>query len=287
VKTNSTKDPEFLAAMGALMQESTRTDQGLHALAESVVSVVKMEIDRKNIVPLVLTETQLKAGEESKHAKRRGQRAHYIGVGGQPHRQEVNQDEIVHFPIFRLHSNPSIDVTDLDHGNVGKLTELQTEAASEIRNKLNAKVVTLLSAAAALAPSTNVVTISGGKLTDVALGTVISRINDLELNARWILLRGGRLIDLKDFNLDPESRREFIEKGVLNRFGGAGLLNTASMNANEVIILPDHEIGKYDIRTPLKVDPQKSGFRVGFLTYHECAMGITRPDLVHKVVITA
>ena len=287
MKKHATMSEAELQALANLVQQATRTENGLYALAEAVGPVIRMEIERKNIVPLVLTQHDLKPGQDAKHSKRRALQAHYIGVGGQPHRQEVNNDQEVIFPVFRVHANPQVDVTDLASGNLGKLEEMQTDAAQAIRNKLNAKLVALLSAAAALAPATNVVTVSGGKLTDTALGQVISKINDLELNARYILLRGSRLIDLKDFNLDTESRREFVEKGVLNRFGGAGLVNTASMNAGEVIVIPDMEVGKYDIRTALKVDPQKSGFKVGFLTYHECAMGITRPDLVFKVVITA
>ena len=287
MKTQSKMSEAELQALANLVQQATRTENGLYALAEAVGPVIRMEIERKNIVPLILTEHTLSPGQDAKHSKRRALQAHYIGVGGQPHRQEVNNDQEVIFPVFRVHANPQVDVTDLASGNLGKLEEMQTDAAQAIRNKLNAKLVALLSAAAALAPATNVVTVSGGKLTDTALGQVISKINDLELNARYILLRGSRLIDLKDFNLDTESRREFVEKGVLNRFGGAGLVNTASMNAGEVIVIPDMEVGKYDIRTALKVDPQKSGFKVGFLTYHECAMGITRPDLVFKVVITA
>lgn len=287
MKTQSKMSEAELQALANLVQQATRTENGLYTLAEAVGPVIRMEIERKNIVPLVLTQHDLKPGQDAKHSKRRALQAHYIGVGGQPHRQEVNNDQEVIFPVFRVHAKPMVDVTDLAGGNLGKIEEMQADAAQAIRNKLNAKLVALLSAAAALAPATNVVTVSGGKLTDTALGQVISKINDLELNARYILLRGSRLIDLKDFNLDTESRREFVEKGVLNRFGGAGLVNTASMNASEVIVIPDIEVGKYDVRTPLKVDPQKNDFKVGFLTYHECAMGITRPDLVFKVVITA
>lgn len=287
MKTKAEMSEADLQALANLVQQSTRTENGLYALAEAVGPVIRMEIERKNIVPLILTEHTLQPGQDAKHTKRRALQAHYIGVGGQPHRQEVNNDLEVIFPVFRVHANPTVDVTDLASGNLGKIEEMQADAAQAIRNKLNAKLVALLSAAAALAPTTNVVTVSGGKLTELALGQIISKINDLELNARWLLLRGSRLIDLKDFTLDPESRREFVEKGVLNRFGGAGLVNTASMNASEVIVIPDTEVGKYDIRTALRVDPQKSGFKVGFLTYHECAIGITRPDLIFKVVITA
>jgi hypothetical protein len=287
VKKHATMSEAELQALANLVQQATRTENGLFALAEAVGPVIRMKIERKNIVPLILTEHTLSPGQDAKHTKRRALQAHYIGVGGQPHRQEVNNDQEVIFPVFRLHAKPMVDVTDLKSGNLGKIEEMQADAAQAIRNKLNAKLVALLSAAAATLPTSNVVTITGGKLTDTGLGQLISKINDLELNARYILLRGSRLIDLKDFNLDTESRREFVEKGVLNRFGGAGLVNTASMIASEVIVIPDMEVGKYDVRTALTVDPQKTDFKVGFLTYHECAMGITRPDLIFKAVITA
>jgi hypothetical protein len=287
VKTHSTKDPQFMAAMAVLMAEALGRENGLYALAEAIAPVIKMDIERKNIVPLVLTEHTLKAGQEAKYQKRASLRAHYIGVGGQPHQQEVNADTEVSFPIFRIHANPEVDVSDLANGNIGAITDMQTDAASAIRNKLNAKVVDLLSAAAATLPTTNVVNVTGGKLTDTALFTAIGRINDLELTPRFLLIRGSRIIDLKDFNLDPESRREFVEKGILNRLQGAGLINSASMKTDEVILIPDMEVGKYAIRTALQVDPQKLGFKVGFLTWQECAMGITRPDLVFKVTISA
>ncbi len=287
MKTNSTKDPQFMATMASLMTEALSKENGLYALAEAVAPVIKMDIERKNIVPLVLTEHSLKAGQEAKYQKRAGQRAFYIGVGGQAHRQEVNADTEVIFPIFRIHANPEVDISELANGNLGAITDMQNDAASAIRNKLNAKVVDLLSAAAATLASTNVVTVAGGKLTDTALFTAIGRINDLELTPRYMLIRGSRVIDLKDFNLDPESRREFVEKGILNRLQGAGLINSASMKTDEVILIPDAEVGKYAIRTPLKVDPERRGFKVGFLSWQECAMGITRPDLVFKVVITA
>ncbi|MDP2361949.1 MAG: hypothetical protein Q8O14_14565 [bacterium] len=287
MKTNSTKDPQFMETMAALMAESLRTENGLYALAEAVAPVIKLDIERRNIVPLVLTEHTLKAGQEAKYQKRAALRAFYVGVGGQAHRQEVNADTEVTFPIFRIHANPEVDVSDLANGNIGAITDMQTDAANAIRTKLNVKVVDLLSAAAATLPSTNVVTISGGKLTDTGLYTAIGKINDLELTPRFILIRGSRIIDLKDFGLDNESRREFVEKGILNRLQGAGLINSASMKTDEVILLPDMEVGKYAIRTALRVDPEKKGFKVGFLTWQECAMGITRPDLVFKVVITA
>ena len=287
MKTQSKMSEAELQALASLVQQAAQSRSGLSALAENVGPVIRMEIERKNIVPLILTEHTLKPGQEAKHSKRRALQAFWVGLSGQPHRQEVNNDQQVLFPIGRIHAKPIVDISDLENGDLGKIEEMQADAASAIRKELNKRLVALLSAAAATLPASNVVTITGGKLTDTGLSTLISKINDQELNARWILLRGGRLVDLKDFNLDPESRREFIEKGVLSGFGGAGIVNTASMNLNEVIVIPDIEVGKYDIRTALKVDPQRTDFKVGFLTYHECAMGITRPDLIFTAVITA
>lgn len=278
------RDAATMKAAAALLHEAATVEGGMEALAAAVAAPIQLEIERRNIVPLVLTQHDLAAGESAKYQKVKGLTAHYIAVGGQPRREEVNADSEVEFPVFRVHSTPEIDISDLKHGNVGKLADLQTAAARAIRKQLNAKVAILLSAAAT---GTNIVTVSGGKLTDTAFYEAVGKIEDLELTPRLVLLRGQRMIDLKGWTLDEEGKKEFREKGVLKALGGAGLINSASMATDEVVLVPDEEIGKYAIRTPVAVDPQKKGFKVGFLTWHECAMGITRPDLVFKVKINS
>lgn len=277
-------DPEVMEAIASLMNEAVTTQGGMEALAEAVAPPIQLEIERKNVVPLVLTQHNLRPGQSAKYQKREGVNAYYIAVGGQPRRQEINADSEVEFPIFRVHSNPEVDISDLKNGNIGSLTDLQTSAATAIRTQLNSKVTGLLSSAAT---GDNIVTVSGGKLTDDAFYEAVGKIEDLEMMPRFVLIRGQRMIDLKGWTLDDEGAKEFREKGILKRLAGAGLINTAAMATDEVVIIPDHEVGKYAIRTAIQVDAQKHKFKVGFLTWHECAMGITRPDLVFKIAITA
>ena len=278
------RDPEVMEAVASLMNEAVTVQGGMQALAEAIAPPIRMEMDRKNVVPLVLTQQNLRPGQSAKYQKREGLEAYYIAVGGQPRRQEVNTDQEVEFPIFRIHAKPMVDISDLKNGNIGAITDLQTDAGNALRKQLNARAISLLSAAA---PAGNTVTISGGTLTDTAFYEAVGKIEDLELTPRFVLIRGQRMIDLKGWTMDDEGKKEFRERGVLKRLANAGLVNTASMALDEVVIIPDAEVGKYAIRTPIAVDPQKSDFKVGFLTWHECAMGVTRPDLVFKVKITA
>jgi hypothetical protein len=283
---NNIHDPEVQRAVANLMNQAVSTEKGMSALAEVVAPPIIMEIERKNIVPLVLTEHNLNPGQEAKYQKRESLQAHYVSVGGDPTVQEVNADTEVIFPIFRIHANPMVDISDLANGNLGSLTDMQMDAANAIRKQLNAKCTALLSAAAS---ASNTVTSTGGILKKASFYEAVGMVEDLELVPRFILIRGKRMVDLTDadWGLDDITAREMIDKGVLKRLAGAGLINTASMSATEVIIIPDMEVGKYAIRTKARVDPQKKGFKVGFLTWQECAMGITRPDLVFKINITA
>lgn len=277
-------DPAVMQAIAQLMNEAVSTQGGMVALAEAVGPPIYLEIQRKNIVPLCLTQHNLQPGQSAKHSKREEVQAHYIAVGGQPRVQEINADQEVEFPIFRLHSKPEVDISDLKHGNIGSIADMQSSAAEAIRKQLNSKVTALLSAAV---PTANKVTVSGGLLTDDAFYECVGRIEDLELSPRYVLIRGQRMVDLKGWTTDDEGKKELREMGVFKRLANAGIINSASVATDEVIILPDMEVGKYDIRTPIGVIPESNGFKVGFLTWHECAMGITRPELVFKVKITA
>lgn len=279
-------DPKVMQAVAALLSEAVTAEGGMESLAAAVAPPIELAIAERNIVPLALTEHVLPVGEEAKYQKRKSVQAHFVAVGGQVRRQEVNDDDDVTFPIFRVHSAPEVDVSDLKHGNIGKITDMQVEAAEEIRKKLNKRCMDLLSAAV---PAGNIIPCvnAGADLTKSAFSQAVGMINDLELVPRFIFIRGQRMVDLNEWDLDNETKRDLLIKGVAKRLAGAGVANPASMNANEVIIIPDKEIGKYAIRTKIAVDAQKGGFKVKFLTWHEAAMGITRPDLVFKIAISS
>ncbi len=279
-------DPAVMQAVAALMSEAVDGgDAGMRALAEAVAPAIALDVKNKNVVPLALTEHNLNPGQSAKYQKREAIDAWYIGNGGQPHRQIIVGTE-VEFPVFRIHSNPMIDISDLKNGNLGAITDMQMAASDEIRKKLSAKCITLLSAAV---PSANIVDIDsgGGKFLDTAFYSAVGKIEDQELQPRVVFIRGQNMGDLKGWTMDEEGKAEWRKMGVLKRLAGAGLVNSASVSTTEMLILPSAEVGKYAVRTKIAVMPQAKDFNVGFLTWHECAMGITRPDLCFKVTLTS
>lgn len=64
-----------------------------------------------------------------------------------------------------------------------------------------------------------------------------------------------------------------------------GILLTASMPLDEIIIVPDEEVGKMPVRENLKTESidQKTRFKTGWLVWSEIGQGITRPDIMAKV----
>jgi len=70
-------------------------------------------------------------------------------------------------------------------------------------------------------------------------------------------------------------------------FGGANILTTAAADLSEVIIVPDEEIGKWAIRQALTTESVYKAlkFKTGWLVWMECAQGVTRPEILAKVVI--
>ena len=70
---------------------------------------------------------------------------------------------------------------------------------------------------------------------------------------------------------------------------GAEIISTAAMPLSEVILVPEDEVGKFAIRQNLTTDTinETKRFKTGWLAWMEAAHGITRSDLLAKVVITA
>ncbi|MDK9699953.1 MAG: hypothetical protein OEM52_07410 [bacterium] len=277
---------EFMEKMGKLMTRSLETPEGKHAMAEAIAPPIEMEINRRIITPLLLTEHPLPPGQPAKYQKVPGIKAHWIATGGIVTSTDVADFDEVEFPIDRIPANPMVDISALQSGNVGTLTDHQNKAANAIRKEVDKRTMSLLSASV---PQSNIITItSGGKLTETAFYQAIAKVEDLELNPKFILMRGARMSDLKSWsNLDPQTNRELFEKGVVKTMGGAGLINTAAASLSEVIIVPDTEIGKYAVRSAITAEPYKDvpRFKVGWVVWMECALGITRPDLLFKIVI--
>jgi hypothetical protein len=172
----------------------------------------------------------------------------------------------------------------LKNGNVGTMLDIQKSAADEIRKAIDKRTITVLSASI---PPERTVTVTGGKLTEEAVSEAISFIEDMELSVKYLLLRGARANDMRGWNLDPQTKREVQLKGIFKIYNGAEIISSSSMNINEVILVPDEEIGKFAIRQPLSTETinEPKRFKTGWLAWMEAAHGITRSDLLTKVVI--
>jgi len=207
-----------------------------------------------------------------------------VSEDGEAREQEVGRDE-VEFHTSRVHSAPMVDISVLKHGNIGTILDIQQAAADEIRKTIDARTISVISTAV---PEANTVEVTGTALTDTALNEAVSIIEDLELTVKWIVMRGRRFNDIRHWDLDPQTKTELRQKGVIKNYGTGSILLTAAMDVDEVLVLPDEEIGKLPIREAVKAESidRKTRFKTGWLVWTELGMGVTRPDIIAKIVIT-
>jgi len=276
---------EYMETMARLMTEALESPDGMWALAAAIAAPIDEEIKRKEITSLLLTQHTLPKGERPIYQKKPKVKAYWVSTEGEAREQELGQDE-VEFPTNRIHSTPMVDVSVLKNGNIGTLMDIQTSSADEIRKEIDKRTLTVLSAAV---PAANTIEVTGGKLTDDALNEAISVIEDLELSVKYIVMRGRRFNDMRDWDLDPETRAELRTKGLIKNYGTGGILLTASADMNEIILVPDDEVGKMPIREALKTEAieQKTRFKTGWLVWTELGQGITRPEILAKIKILA
>ena len=276
---------EFDALSAELRKAFADKDGGMMAIASAIAPAIYDAIQEKEIASLLLTQHNLPKGEPAKYDKIREVKAHWIAKGGKVHQSNVN-DEEVEFTIDRIASAPNVDISILQNGDIYRLTDMETWAADAIRKQLNRRAINVISAAV---PEANVVTATGGSLTPGALNEAIALIEDKDLAVKYLVLRGARFNDMRDWNLDPVTQRELLEKGIIKLYAGASIIKNAASDPGEVLIIPDEEVGKYAVRQAIAVEPDKqpSAFKVGFVCWMEAAMGVLRPDLLAKVVITS
>ena len=276
---------EFMERMATLMGQAADSAEGLKALAAAIAPPIDQEISRREITSLLLTKHKLPPGEPAKFQKRPKLKAYWISKDGDAVESGILEDE-VEFPIHRIHSMPMVDISVLKHGNVGSMLDIQKASADEIRKAIDKRTVTVLSAAV---PAERTVTVAGGKLTEDAVNEALSFIEDQELRVKYVLLRGARANDMRGWGLDPQTKRELLLKGIFKVYNGADIVATSAMPLDEVILVPEEEVGKFAIRQPLTTDTinEPKRFRTGWLAWMEVAHGVTRPDLLTKVVITA
>jgi hypothetical protein len=160
--------------------------------------------------------------------------------------------------------------------------DIQTSAADEIRKEIDKRTITVITAAV---PAENTVEVTGNTLTEEALNEAISIIEDMELAVKYIVMRGRRFNDMRGWDLDPQTKLELRAKGVIKNYGTGGILLTASAPLNEILIIPDEEIGKLPVRETLRTESieQKTKFKTGWLIWSEQGQGITRPEILAKI----
>jgi len=280
VHTNS---PEYMEAMAGLMRKALETPDGMRALAAAIAAPSEQEIARREISSLLLSEETLPKGERPVYQKKPKVKAYWISTEGEAREQEVGKDEL-EIPTYRIHAAPMVDINVLKNGNIGRLTDIQTAAANAIRNEIDNRTIKVISAAV---PPENTVTVTGGALTEDALNEAIALLEDRELSVKTIVMRGARVKDLKGWNLDPQTKNELRVKGIIKNYGTGGILSTAAAAMDEVLVLPDEEIGKMPKPNTLQADAleEKTRFKVGWLVWQEIGHGVLRPDITAKIRI--
>ena len=276
---------EFDAVSADIRKAFADKEGGMMAIAAAVAPAIYDAIQEKEIASLLLTQHVLPKGEPAKYDKIREVKAYWVAKGGQVHQSNVN-DEEVEFTIDRVASAPMVDISVLRNGDIYRLTDMETWAADAIRKQLNRRAINVISAAV---PEGNIVTVSGGSLTPTALNEAIALIEDKDLAVKYVVLRGARFNDMRAWDLDPVTERELLEKGIIKLYAGASIIKNAAADPAEILLIPDEEVGKYAVRQAIAVEPDKqtAAFKVGFVCWMEVAMGVLRPDLLAKVVITA
>ena len=271
----------YMETMAKLMSEALASPEGMQALAAAIAAPIEQEIKRKEISSLLLTRHVLPKGERAIYQKKPKVKAHWISKEGQARQQEWGKDE-VEFPTHRIHANPMVDVSVLKNGNIGTLMDLQTASADAIRKQIDRRTLTVLSAAV---PSANTIEVTTNTLEETALNEAISIIEDMELMVKYIVMRGRRFNDMRTWNLDPQTKSELRTKGMIKNYGTGGILLTSAAPIDEILIIPNEEIGKMPVRENLKIEPiqQKTRFRTGWLVWSELGHGVTRPDLMAKI----
>lgn len=272
---------EYMETMAQLMTEALESTEGMQALAAAIAAPIEQEVKRKEISSLLLTRHTLPKGERPVYQKKPTVKAHWISKDGEAQEQEIGQDE-VEFPTNRIHSNPMVDISVLKNGNIGSLMDIQNSAADSIRKEMDRRTLSVLSSAV---PVANTVEVAGNVLTEDALNEAISIIEDMELSVKYIVMRGRRFNDIRSWDLDPQTKLELRQKGVVKNYGTGGILLTSAMALDEILIIPDEEVGKMPVREALKSESidKKTRFKTGWLVWSEIGQGVTRPDVMAKI----
>ena len=269
--------------MARLIVDAMKTPEGLNTIAAAIGPPIASEIQRTEITSRLLTRHKLAPGVEPLYVKKPMVKAYWIDESGQAMASDLKKRK-VRFPTYKVHTMPMVYKDDLKHGNMISLNEIQKMAGAAIRKKIDKRTVRVISAAV---PKENTITVTGGKLTENALNEAMAILEDQELEVKTIVLRGKRRTDIKGWDFDPVTDREFNQKGVFKAYGGAEILFSSVMPEDEVFVLPNEEFGRYPIREELTSETinEVKRFRIGWLVWMQVGQGKTRTDIISKIKI--
>ena len=268
--------------MAADLTEALSNPDGLRAIAAAIQLPISQEIERTIVTPLLLQKHPVQFGETPRFLKMPRVKAYWISRHGEAMSSEVEEEDC-EFPTHKIHSLYMVLTDDLKGGSIGTLQDIQKAVAKEIRRKIDKRTVKVILASV---PPENTVSVTGGKLTEEGMNEAFSLLEDKELRVRTIVMRGRRHNDMRGWRLETV-KDELVEKGIINKYAGAKILLTSAMDANEILILPGDNIGKYLIRQDLTTEAihEPKRFKTGWLAWMNVGMGVLRPDIIAKVKI--
>ena len=105
----------------------------------------------------------------------------------------------------------------LDYHIAGNIANFKADGIK----KRDSRAINVISAAV---PESNIVTVTGGSLTAVALNATLAIIDDKDLALKYLVLRGSRFNDMREWDLDPVTERKLLEKGIIKLYAGASVI---------------------------------------------------------------
>ena len=282
--SNDFENRSFMETMGAYISEAIGSPKGLKAFASAAREPIKREIERKYITPLLLTKNLA-----TKHYVPRFQitnkiKTSWVSLYGEAESSDFDIDEEIDVPVRKIHTMPMVNIQSLKNGDMNRIFDVQKQAADAIRKEIDRYTLQLISKEV---KDENTIKISGGTLTENALLDAVSVLEDKNLTPKYIVMRGKRFKDLRGWELDAITKHAFVAKGIIKQYGGAQIIATALLPLNEILIIPDEQIGVFLVNHDLTCEPAEDlkRFKKGWLAWMEVGHAVFHNDIISKVII--
>jgi len=259
--------------VGKLMKEAISAGpKGMQAIAAAINGILEDYVDERAIVPEILTLDNTN-GENPEYSVVEDGKAYFIAENSKPI-EDPTEGALVRPSILRLHSNPTMDIGVFERGQVGKMNERIANAGLAMVKEENSYVTTLLSAALTALGATNTVNVAGGSLTMDALDSAIAFVEDNGLRVKSILTRGQHLSSFSASDSPNFSDAQAL-RGAVKTYHGATVYNVPQMAADQVILIPDKQIGWAPVRSKMKTKASSTGFQMDILSWKEVGYALT------------